>query len=188
LNEVPVITDAGAETEKWVAAAALTVIVPEVPVIEAVTVSVAVMVLAPAVFRVAENVPTPFVSVAFAGRVAAPSVLVKCTVPVYAVAVAFVASRAVTVKLNGVPLVAVAGADTAKCVAAAALTAIAPEVPVIDGVTVSVAVIVCEPAVFSVAENVPAPFVNVAFAGNTACPSLLVKCTKPAYDVAVFVN
>jgi hypothetical protein len=41
---------------------------------------------------------------------------------VYPVAVALDASRAVTVKLIGVPGVAVAGAVTEKCVAAPALT------------------------------------------------------------------
>jgi hypothetical protein len=54
-----------------------------------------------------------------------------------------------------------------------------PDVPVIDAVTVSVAAIVCAPAVFSVTENVPTPFVSVEFTGNTALPSLLVKCTVP---------
>jgi hypothetical protein len=53
----------------------------EVPVMEAVTVSVAVMVCTPGVFRVAEEFPTPFVSFESAGRTAWPSVLVKCTVP-----------------------------------------------------------------------------------------------------------
>src|SRR5215469_4799596 len=77
-----------------------TVIVPDVPVIVAVTISVAVIVCAPAVFNVAEKVPTPFVSVELAGSVAAASLLVKCTVPVYPVAVAFDAFNAVTVILN----------------------------------------------------------------------------------------
>ena len=80
-------------------------------------------------------------------------------------------SSAVTVKLKAVPAVADAGADTAKCVAAAALTAIAFDVPVIDGVTVSVAVIVWFPGVFNVAENVPVPFVTVESAGSTATAS-----------------
>jgi len=53
------------------------------------------------------------------------------------------------------------------------------EGPVIEGVTVSVAVMVWLPAVFSVAENVPIPPVNCAFAGRVACASLLVKCTVP---------
>jgi hypothetical protein len=82
----------------------------------------------------------------------------------------------VTVKLNALPAVADAGAETAKCVAApAATTVIVFDVPVIEAFPVSVAVMACGPAVFSVAENVPVPLVNVEFAGNTAAPSLLVK-------------
>jgi hypothetical protein len=54
----------------------------EVPLIELEVVSVAVMVSLPEVFRVAEKVPTPFVSVELAGSIAWPSLLVKCTVPV----------------------------------------------------------------------------------------------------------
>jgi len=57
----------------------------------------------------------------------------------------------------------------------AELTAIPPEVPVIVPVTVSVAVMVREPVVLSVAENVPAPFVSPALAGRVAEPSVLVK-------------
>jgi hypothetical protein len=53
----------------------------EVPVIEDAAVSVAVIVWLPAVFKAAENVPVPLVSVAFEGSAADPSVLVKCTVP-----------------------------------------------------------------------------------------------------------
>jgi hypothetical protein len=60
----------------------LTLMAFEVPVIVALTVSVAVTVLLPAVFKVTGNTPVPFVSVEFAGSTAAPSVLVKCTVPV----------------------------------------------------------------------------------------------------------
>ena len=52
-----------------------------VPVIELLTVSVAVMVRLPAVFKVPLNVPLPFVRVELDGSVAAPSLLVKCTVP-----------------------------------------------------------------------------------------------------------
>ncbi len=53
----------------------------EVPVIEAVTISVAVMDWLPMVFSFTEKFPVPFVSGEFGGRVAWPSVLVKCTVP-----------------------------------------------------------------------------------------------------------
>ena len=61
---------------------------------------------------------------------------------------------AVTVKLTGVPAVAVAGATTTKWVAAAALTVIAPLVPRSEAFTVSVAVNVWLPAVFRVAPSV----------------------------------
>lgn len=61
----------------------------------------------------------------------------------------------------------------------APVTVTVPDVPVIDAVTVSVAVIVCAPAVFNVTENMPTPLVSVEFAGNTAAPSLLVKWTVP---------
>ena len=54
-----------------------------------------------------------------------------------------------------------------------------PEVPVIAGVTVSLAVSVWLPAVFSVALNVPTPLVRVASAGKTAAPSVEVKWTMP---------
>ena len=53
----------------------------DAPLMEVVAVSVAVMVCVPAVLNVAENVPTPFVSVELAGSVARPSPLVKWTVP-----------------------------------------------------------------------------------------------------------
>jgi hypothetical protein len=59
----------------------VTLIEFEVPLIEAVTVSVAVIVWPPTVFNVAENFPVPFASVELAGSIAWPSVLVKCTVP-----------------------------------------------------------------------------------------------------------
>jgi hypothetical protein len=56
---------------------------------------------------------------------------------------------------------------------------IALEAPVIEGVAVSEAVIVCGPAVFNVAEKFPTPFGIVELAGSTAWPSVLVKCTVP---------
>jgi hypothetical protein len=64
----------------------LTVIVFDVPVIDDVTVSNAVMVDVPGVMSVGLNVPTPNVSVELAGSMAAESGLVKWTVPVYPVA------------------------------------------------------------------------------------------------------
>jgi hypothetical protein len=145
----------------------------------AVAVSVAVTVSPPAVLNVTGNVPVPLVSVEFAGSTADPSVLVKCTVPVYPVVTLFSASRAVTVTLVAVPAVAVPGMDTEKCVANPDPTVIAFDVPVIVPVTVSVAVTVWLPFVFNVIWKLPVPFVSVEFAGNTAEPSLLVKCTVP---------
>ena len=59
-----------------------TVRLPVVPSIDALAASVAVRVSLPAVFSVALKVPTPLVRVEFDGREPAPSVLVKCTVPV----------------------------------------------------------------------------------------------------------
>jgi hypothetical protein len=81
---------------------------------EEVTVSVAVMVWFPAVLSVADSVPTPLVNVESPGNVAKPSVLVKWTVPVYAVAVELPESSAVTVKLKPMPAVAADGAETLK--------------------------------------------------------------------------
>ena len=82
-------------------------------------------------------------------------------------------------KLKAVPAAVLTGAVTLKCVPADAVTLVGLDALVIEPLTVSVAMMVCEPAVFNVALNVPKPFVNVAFAGNTAWPSLLVKCTVP---------
>ena len=82
-------------------------------------------------------------------------------------------------KLKAVPAVAVVGAVTAKCVAAAALTETLLLVPVTETVTVSVAVRVCVPEVLSVALKVPSPLVSVLSAGNTAWPSPLVKWAVP---------
>ena len=45
--------------------------------------------------------------------------------------------------------------------------------------TVSAAVIVALPTVFSVALNVPTPLVSVLLLGNMAEPAVLVKCTVP---------
>jgi hypothetical protein len=51
-------------------------------------------------------------------------------------------------------------------------------VPVIE-LAVSVAVAVCTPNVFSVAENIPVPAAKPESAGKAAAPSLLLKCTMP---------
>jgi len=59
----------------------LTMIEFEVPVMEAVTVSVALIVWTPSVFSVTGRFAVPFVSVILAGKMASGSVLEKCTVP-----------------------------------------------------------------------------------------------------------
>ena len=69
-------------TTKWVAAAALTVMVLLTAVMLLVAVSVAVSVWLPAVLSVTLKVPTPLVSVAVGRQQGgAVSLLVKCTVP-----------------------------------------------------------------------------------------------------------
>jgi hypothetical protein len=60
------------------------------------------------------------------------------------------------------------------------VTLIEFELPVIEALTVSVAITVWVPTVFNVTEKVPAPPVNIEFPGNEAWGSLLVKCTVPA--------
>ena len=92
-------------TTKWVAAAALTVMVLLTPVMLLVAVSVAVSVWLPAVFKVALKVPAPLVNVLLAGnewsrRVAAGEVRPCRCKPV---AVLLNWSSAVTVKLKAVP-------------------------------------------------------------------------------------
>ena len=96
----------------------------------------------PPLLSVAANVPAPFVNVELAGSTGRASLLVKWTVPVYPTAVVLNGSSAVTVKVNAEPAVAVAGAATVKCEAAAAFTVMLFDVPEIDAVIVSVAVIV----------------------------------------------
>ena len=83
-------------------------------------------------------------------------------------------------EIEGQPGGGSVGAVTEKWVAAP-LTLMEPEMPLIEALTVSVAVMVCSPAVFNVAEKVPAPLVTVELAGeNTAWVSLLVTRTVPA--------
>jgi len=60
---------------------AVTLMWLEVPLMEDVTVSVAVMVWLPAVSKVSWNVPALDCRVASAGRIATPSELEMCTVP-----------------------------------------------------------------------------------------------------------
>src|SRR5690349_7015323 len=66
-------------------------------------------------------------------------------------------SLAVTVTLKAVPAVALAGAPTVSVLAAAAATVIVPLTPVIEPVTVSVAVTVWLPEVFNVTLSVCMP-------------------------------
>ena len=86
LTAVPALAAAGALTANLapveVMPAALTVMSPEAPVAEVFTVSVAATVCVPAVFSVTAKVPVLLVSVLSAGRTAAPSPEVTCTVPV----------------------------------------------------------------------------------------------------------
>ena len=59
----------------------VTATLPVVPLIEPVTMSVAVMVWVPEALSVTAKVPTPPLRVLLAGRTAEPFVEVKCTVP-----------------------------------------------------------------------------------------------------------
>jgi len=188
LNGVPAVAAPGAVTRKCVAAPVPTVTLLEVPVMLNVAVSVAVTVWLPTLLKVTGKVPDPLVSVLFAGSTAEPSELVKWTVPVYPEATLLNWSSAVTVTLVAVPTVALPGMDTWKCVANPDPTVIAWEVPVIEAVTVSVAVTVWLPSVFRVTWNSPLPFVKVVFAGSTAAPSVLVKCTVPVYPGTTLLN
>ena len=88
-------------------------------------------------------------------------------------------SNAVTDTLTDVPAVADAGAEATKCVAAPGETAIAPVVPIIDEVTVSVAVMVKLPTVFIVAGKFPSPLVRVEFPGSDGAPPVLLNWTVP---------
>jgi hypothetical protein len=91
---------------------------------------------------------------------------VKWTVPAYPEATLPNASRAVTVAVKAAPAVAFDGAATTKCVAEDAATATDAVDPVMELVTVSVAVTVRAPADLSVTAFVNAwtpasPAVNV---------------------------
>ena len=153
---------------------------PLVPVSELLEVSVAVNVWLPADFSVALNVPVPLVKRGV-GRQDRRGVAAG------EVDRAGVAGDRVVERVFGrdgeaegdVREVALA-ALTTSFATAAALTLTAPLLPVIDPLTVSVAVIVWLPAVFSVAVKVPVPLVKVALAGRTPAASLLVKWTVPA--------
>ena len=105
----PAVALAGVLNVKLVTAAGLTLMVVLVEDRPAVTLSVAVIVWFPAVMSVALKTPDPLVSVALAGRTALESLLLKLTVPEYAVVGAPLMSSAVTVTLNAVPAMVVAG-------------------------------------------------------------------------------
>src|SRR5215831_2200805 len=108
----------------------------------------------------------------FAASTVDVAVSVKVTAPVVTGE-----APAVTVAVNvcAAPYVTVAAEGASEVVVEFTAAFTAPDVPVIDGVTVSVAVRVWLPEVFSVAENVRAPLVKVELAGNIALPSLLAK-------------
>ena len=83
-----------------------------------------------------------------------------------------------TVKAEPTPTVL--GAVTTKWVAAAGVTAMPVWEPVIEDVTVSVAVIdQDEPTVSRMTPKVPVPPDRVLLEGRTAFPSLLVMATMP---------
>lgn len=86
-------------------------------------------------------------------------------------------SKALTVAEKAMPVVSAVAACTEIVFGGPGLTAIGFELPAMEAVTVSVAVIVWLPlpTLFSVTEKVPAPFVSVEFAGSTAWLSELVK-------------
>ena len=162
------------------AAGAVTLIGSE-PLMELVTVSVAVIVCVPlpTVSSVAENVEVPAVSVELAGSFAWLSVLVKFTVPVYPTDVLFAASSALTMSWKVCRVTVLPGPVTDMCVAAFVTTLTVLD-PFSEAVTVSVAVILCMPSVLNVTWKLPVPLVSVEFAGNIACASVLAKCRVPA--------
>src|SRR5438309_1467599 len=84
LKGAPIVANKGAEMAKRVAPPEPPVVTAmgfEVPVTEPLAASVAVIVWLPAVRRVAWKVPVPEESVMLAGRAAAGSLEVKCTLP-----------------------------------------------------------------------------------------------------------
>jgi hypothetical protein len=83
-------------------------------------------------------------------------------------------SLAVTVMLNAEPTIAEGEEETTKEAAAPGAT-ITDADPVMEEVTVSVAVMDWDPAVPSVKENVPVPLLNVELGGKMATPSEEVK-------------
>ena len=82
-------------------------------------------------------------------------------------------------KVAVAPVVTEAGPETVMEANVPAFTAIALWEPVIELVVVSVAVIVCVPAVCKVTLKEPTPLVRAAFTGRTALLSLEVILTVP---------
>ena len=109
------------------------------------------------------------------------SLLVKCTVPVYVGSVFPYGSWAAAVKVKLVPTVGLPPVARANRLAGAALTVIGTVV--VFAAAASETVIVCDPAVASVTENEPWPFVSLESGGSLAAvaASLLLKCTVPPY-------
>jgi hypothetical protein len=153
------------------AAAGVTEIV-SVPRIVDIATSVAVIVCVPARTSVDVKVPCPCASVASLGSTtpAAVSLLVKWIVPAYCVSTLPNWSCALTLNEKLLPAVTLALLESASVVAAAARTDTVT-LPLSADTFVSVAVMVCEPALIRVAENVPCPFSNVVSAGSTTPPA-----------------
>lgn len=135
----------------------------------------------PAVSSVAENVFVPLTNIEIAGSTANGSVLEKLTVPLYAGVVLLLRSAAVTEKLKAAPAVCGDDAETIKCVVGPGFTVMGLLVPVMDGVTESVAVMVCMPAILNAKLNIPVPFVRETPwpLTDTKVGSVLVKFTVP---------
>ena len=87
-------------------------------------------------------------------------------------------SVAVTVKLKAVPVATLLGTLKVK-LAAGPLTEIEFDVPAMEAVTVSMAVIVWPPKDLNVTEKLPTPLIILESAGRIAWASVLVICTVP---------
>jgi len=136
-----------------------------VPLIAALAVEVAVMVTGPPALT---PVATP--EALIVAIVLSDEVQFTLTAPV-------VPSEKWPVAVNGCvrPAETLADVGATVIVCRTTVTLIAPDVPVIAGVTVSVAVTLWVPAVFNVTGKIPVPLTRVVFAGSVACPSVLVK-------------